>query len=146
MSTCTFFGHKTVPNNIEPVLRSAIVDLIENHAVKMFYVGNHGEFDAMVRWVLRELSNKYQINYYVVLAYMPEKKHEFDSTDYSKTILPEGIENVPKRFAIDYRNKWMIKQSDFVVTYVVHDSGSGAAKFKKLAEKTCKTIVELSKQ
>ena len=39
-----------------------------------------------------------------------------------------------KRFAIDYRNRWMIDRSDYVVTYVVHDLGSGAAKYKRLAE------------
>ena len=75
---------------------------------------------------------------------MLEKHDEFDPTDYSDTILPEGIETVIKRFAINYRNKWMIEQSDFVVTYVVHDGGSGAAQFKKLAERKGKTVIELS--
>ena len=42
--------------------------------------------------------------YHVVLAYMPEKQREFDTTDYSETILPDGIETVPKRFAIEYNN------------------------------------------
>ena len=142
--TCTFFGHRFVPQKIEPTLRSTLIDLIENHGVDLFYVGNHGEFDAMVRRTLRELSAKYPIRYHVVLAYMPEKRGEFDSADYSDTILPEGIEIVPKRFAITYRNKWMIDKSDFVVTYVVHDAASGAAQFKKLAERKGKTVVELS--
>jgi hypothetical protein len=62
----------------------------------------------------------------------------------SDTLLPEGIETAPKRFAITYRNKWMIEQSDFVVTYVVHDAASGAAQFKKLAERRGKTVMELS--
>ena len=43
-----------------------------------------------------------------------------------------------------YRNKWMIERSDFVVTYVVHDAASGAAQFKKLAERKGKTVIELS--
>ena len=80
-----------------------------------------------------------------VLAYMPEKRDEYRLTDYSDTILPEGIETAPKRFAISYRNKWMIEQSDFVVTYVVHDAASGAAQFKKLAERKGKKVVELSR-
>ena len=37
----------------------------------------------------------------------------------------------------------MIEQSDFVITYVVHDGGSGAAQFKKLAERKGKKVVEL---
>ena len=125
-------------------MRSTLIDLIENHGANLFYVGNHGEFDAIVRRVLRELSAKYPIKYHVVLAYMPEKQDEYRLTDYSNTILPEGIEAVIKRFAINYRNKWMIEQSDFVVTHVVHDGGSGAAQFKKLAERKGETAIELT--
>lgn len=142
--TCTFFGHRYVPKEIEPTLRSTLIDLIENLGVDLFYVGNHGEFDAMVRRVLHELSAKYPITYRVVLAYMPGKKNVFDAVDYSDTVLPEGIETVPKRLAINYRNRWMIEQSDFVITYVVHDAGVGAAQFKKLAEQKGKTVAELS--
>ena len=141
--TCTFFGHRYVPKEIEPTLRSTLIDLIENHGVDLFYVGNHGDFDAMVRRTLRELSAKYPIWYHVVLAYMPEKRDEYRLTDYSDTILPEGIESVPKRFAITYRNRWMIDKADFVVTYVVHDAASGAAQFKKLAERKGKKVVSL---
>ena len=135
MSICTFFGHRFIPDIIEPALRSALADLIENRGVDLFYVGNHGGFDGMVRRVLRELSKKYEIRYFVVLAYMPEKRDGSDHEDYSDTILPDGIETVPKRFAITYRNKWMLRGSDYVVTYVTHEIGSGAAQFKRLAEK-----------
>ena len=131
--TCTFFGHRRVPKEIEPTLRSTLIDLIENHDVKLFYVGNNGEFDAMVLRQLQNLSKTYPITYHIVLAYMPEKQREFDTTDYSETILPDGTETVPKRFAIDYRNRWMIRQSDYVVTYVTNTIASGAAKYKQLA-------------
>lgn len=141
--TCTFFGHRRVPKEIEPALRSTLIDLIENHDVNLFYVGNNGEFDSMVLRQLQDLSRTYPITYHVVLAYMPEKQLEFDTTDYSETILPDGIETVPKRFAIDYRNRWMIKQSDYVVTYVTNDIASGAAKYKKLAERENRTILVL---
>jgi hypothetical protein len=95
----------------------------------------------MVRRLLEELSKVYTITYSVVLAYLPTKKSEYD--DYSNTILPEGIETVPKRFAISYRNKWMIKQADVVVTYVTHNFG-GASQFKALAERQGKMVIELS--
>lgn len=49
MLTCTFFGHKDTPKEIEPILRSALVDLIENKNVLKFYVGNNGSFDHMVK-------------------------------------------------------------------------------------------------
>ena len=137
----TFFGHKDTPKEIEPTLRSTLVDLIENHGATEFYVGNNGNFDTMVHRQLEDLSQTYPITYNVVLAYLPTKKSEYD--DYTNTILPEGIETVPKRFAISYRNKWMVEQSDIVVTYVTHTYG-GAAQFKALAERQGKTVIELS--
>ena len=140
--TVTFFGHKDTPKEIEPTLRSTLIDLIENKNVTVFYVGNNGDFDTMVRFQLEELSHTYPITYSVVLAYLPTKKSEYD--DYTNTILPESIETKPKRFAISYRNKWMIQQSDIVVTYVTHSFG-GAAQFKNTAERKGKTIIELSK-
>ena len=139
--TVTFFGHKDTPKEIEPTLWTTLVDLIENKNVTVFYVGNNGNFDAMVRRQLENLYQTYPITYSVVLAYLPTKKSEYD--DYTNTILPEGIETAPKRFAISYRNKWMIQQSDMVVTYVTHSFG-GAAQFKEIAVKQGKTVIELS--
>ena len=106
-----------------------------------FYVGNQGQFDAIVRSVLREVKKEYpQINYAVVLAYTPGKHTEYD--DYSDTMLPEGIESVHPRYAISWRNNWMLRQSDYVVTYIAHTWG-GAAQFAKKAEKQRKTIINL---
>ena len=139
--TVTFFGHKDTPKEIEPTLRTTLVDLIENHGATEFYVGNNGNFDTMVRRQLEELSHTYPITYSVVLAYLPIKKSEYD--DSTNTIYPEGIETVPKRFAISYRNKWMVGQADIVVTYVTHSFG-GAAQFKEMAVKQGKTVIELS--
>ena len=139
--TVTFFGHKDTPKEIEPTLRMTLVDLIENHNATEFFVGNNGNFDTMVRRQLEELSQTYPITYSVVLAYLPTKKNEYD--DYTNTILPEGIETAPKRFAISYRNKWMVEQADIVLTYVTHSFG-GAAQFKEMAERQGKTVIELS--
>ena len=138
---CTFFGHKDTPKEIEPILRSTLVDLIENKNVTVFYVGNNGNFDTMVRCQLEDLSQTYPITYSVVLAYLPTEKNKYDNLAH--TIYPEGLETVPKRFAISWRNKWMIQQSDIVVTYVTHNFG-GAAQFKEMAEKQGKTVIELS--
>ena len=136
--TVTFFGHRDTPKEIEPALRLTLIDLIENKNATLFYVGNHGNFDAMVRRQLEDLSKTYPIKYYVTLAYMPGKNDESDE----HSILPEGIEIVPRRFAINYRNKWMLSKSDIVVTYVTRNFG-GAAQFKELAEKKGANIVTL---
>lgn len=59
------------------------------------------------------------------------------------SMLPEGIETVPKRFAISWRNKWMLNQSDYVITYVTHSWG-GAAQFAEMAEKQHKRVINLA--
>jgi uncharacterized phage-like protein YoqJ len=141
MPACTFFGHRDCPDTIKPRLREVLVDLIENHGVDMFYVGNQGRFDAIVRGVLRDLQHEYpQINYAVVLAYMPGKQNEYD--DFSDTMLPEGIESVHPRYAISWRNNWMLKQSDYVVTYITHSWG-GAAQYAEKASRQKKHVINL---
>ena len=115
ITACTFFGHRDCRSDIELKLREVLVDLIQNHGVDMFYLGNQGQFDAIVHSELKKLKQVYpQINYAVVLAYMPGKKAEYD--DYSDTMLPDGIESVHPHYAISWRNNWMRKQSAYVVT------------------------------
>lgn len=127
MRCCTFFGHRVCPEAIKPKLREVLVDLITKHEVNMFYVGHQGQFDAYVHSTLMELKREYpQINYAVVLAYMPGKRAEYD--DYSDTMLPEGIESIHPHYAISWRNNWMLKQSAYVVTYITRSWG-GAAQF-----------------
>ena len=50
---CTFFGHHDCPSSIKPKLREILIDLVENHTVDMFYVGQQGAFDGIVRSVLK---------------------------------------------------------------------------------------------
>lgn len=145
MSTCTFFGHRNIKTNIEAILQATIIDLIENHCVDSFYVGNQGNFDFVVRKILDKLAKQYSFRYAVVLACMPKEKSVSDSISVH-TILPDGIEYVPPRFAISWRNKWMIEQSDYVVTYITTTIGSGAAQFKELAERKKKTVINLGER
>ena len=71
------------------------------------------------------------------------KQDEFDIRNYSDTMFPEGVETAQPRFAISWRNKWMIKQSDYVVTYITHSWG-GAAQFVEIAERTRKNVINIS--
>lgn len=136
---CTFFGHADAPSEIKDRLRETIIGLIENRGADCFYVGNHGNFDRMALAVLKELKEVYtQIDYYVVYAYLPQ-----NGEDFKHSIYPEGIETVPKRFAINYRNNWLIGHADIVITFVVRSFG-GAAKFKKAAENKRREIIEIT--
>ena len=139
MAACTFFGHRDCPDFVKHKLLAAIENLIAEKHVTTFYVGNHGNFDRLVTSLLRDLAVLHpDIKYYVVLAYLPTKAY---SESY-ESIFPEGIEDVPKRFAIDFRNRWMIEKSDYVITYVNRSFG-GAAKAKGYAKKQGKNVIEI---
>ena len=138
---CTFFGHKDTPSDVEKPLQNAITDLI-NQGVTCFYVGNQGNFDAMAIKILRKLKEEHtDISYTVVLAYMPTQRNEDEYADES--VFPECLADVPPRFAIDRRNRYMLQKSDIVISFVKHSFG-GAAKFTQLAQKQGKTVINLA--
>ena len=139
--TCCFFGHREVMHDIREKLTAIIKKLITEEYVTEFYVGHQGQFDSMVYSVLKELKMKYpQIRYTVVLSYMPDEHiREVYGED---TIYPDGLETVPKKFAISKRNDWMIRQSGFAVCYV-HKVTGGAAKFREKAEKKKLRIIDV---
>ena len=137
--TCCFFGHREVTHNIKDRLTAIIEKLITGDGVTDFYVGHQGQFDWMVYSVLKELKAKYpHIRYTVVLAYMPDE--HIKEVYGEDTLFPDGMESVPKKFAISKRNDWMIQQSGFAVCYV-HKITGGAAKFReKCVRKKLKVI------
>lgn len=143
MATCTFFGHSDCPDEIEPALTEILAELIIQHHVTMFYVGNQGRFDQIALKVLRILKSieLVDFDYAVVLAYMPAQQG-FVRYVSGETMLPEGIEEVHPKFAISWRNDWMIKHSDYVVTYIQHAWG-GAAQYAAKAQRLGKKMVKL---
>ncbi len=88
MKSCTFLGHGNTSEEVKPLIKQVIVNLIKKEGVTDFYVGNHGNFDRWVYSVHKELSEGYNsINYAVVLAYLPNKKED---VIYKKPYTPKG--------------------------------------------------------
>ena len=141
VKTCCFFGRREVTHNIRDKLTAIIENLITETGVTEFYVGHQGQFDSMVYSVLKELKVMYpHIRYIVVLAYMPDS---YIKEVYGEdTLFPDGLESVPKKYAISKRNDWMIQHSDYAVCYV-HKITGGAAKFREKAEKKGLQIIDV---
>ena len=109
-----FFGHKDTPSAVKPLLEQTVQRLIEENEEITFLVGTHGAFDLMAQSVIGQALQEYpQIPCPIVLSYIPVEKN---SELYAlPTLVPEGIENVPKRFAISFGNNYMVNESDTVV-------------------------------
>lgn len=140
MSACTFFGHRDCPEFIYPQLVYFIRELVLNNNVRHFYVGTQGNFDNLAYRALKELHDTFQeVIVFRVLAYKPRGNSIPDS------MLPEGIEAIHPKYAIPWRNRWMISRSDYVITYVTRDYG-GAAKFEKEAVLQGRNVIRLGQK
>ena len=138
MSACTFFGHGDCPETKFSNILQAIQNLITEKNIITFYVGTQGNFDSLVYRALCNLRADFpQIRIYRVLAYLPK-----DNSLISDSILLEGIELIHPRYAISWRNRWMIEHSDYVIAYITHNYG-GAARFVNEAERRGKTIIRV---
>jgi len=105
-----------------------------------FYVGHNGNFDRAVIRALKEVKKEHpQITYYIV-RYSLELKIDYNECE---TIFPEGLEKIPKRFALDRRNTWMVNNSNVVICYITRCHG-GAHKFVKMAERRGLSVVNLA--
>ncbi len=139
----TFFGHRDTPYSIAPILEHTIRGFIESNEDITFYVGTHGNFDGIVRKTLEKLSTECPLSYYIVPAYLPKSKYG-DPYQGLPTIYPEGLELASPKYAIPYRNKWMLNESNIVICYIAHEFGN-AARFVEQARSKGKTIINLYK-
>lgn len=102
----TFCGHSRISQSaeVEKWLYTVTQRLIEQ-GITTFYLGGYGAFDSLAASVLRKQKKRYpQIELVLVLAYLKTRQ---DISYYDSTVYPP-LEAVPRRFAISYRNRWMI--------------------------------------
>lgn len=108
-----------------------------------FCLVGYGDFDSFAY----DCCKKYKVNHpnvllifitpYMTLEY--QQNHlRYQKKRYDEIIYPE-IEDKPLKFAIVYRNKWMIEQADYVICGISHDWG-GAYKTYQHAKRKNKPI------
>lgn len=140
--TCAFFGHREVWGDISEPLEQAIRKTITEYGATTFWVGGYGQFDSYAAGSVRRLKKEYsQISLHLILAYLPTKNHSL-ADYYDSTIFPEGLELVPKRFAINRRNRWIAHNCDMVIAYVEHRYG-GAYTAYQAAKAAGKMVINL---
>lgn len=131
MKSCFFIGHREADERLLPHLISTIEKLVSQDNVTFFYVGGYGGFDHTAATAVKRVKQRHpEIMLMLVLPYHPaehpvEIPYGFDGTYY-----PEGMETVPRRFAIVQANKRMVDNMDWLVAYVRH----GASNSQKILE------------
>ena len=135
---CAFCGHRDVfEADIEERVKNKIAGLIENDFTT-FYSGGMGEFDKICERIVRRFKRKNDnIKLCLILPYMKNdinnNRGYYDAL-YDEIIVPD-LENVHYKRAITERNRWIVKNSDMLLSYVFRDYG-GAWAMLKYAEKS----------
>lgn len=113
-------GNRHTPSSIREQLAEVVEKHINEYGVNTFTVGHYGAFDSMAREVLRETKKRYEdITLYLLAPYALTQKTEIPM-DFDGTFFPEGLEKVPLRYAIVQANRYMVQNSDYLITYCHH--------------------------
>lgn len=135
MKKCFFIGHRDAGDEILPYIREAAEKLIVQEEVTQFYVGGHGNFDRLAGQAIIDLKEIYpNIHLYRLIPYHPADRKIELPQGYDGMYYPDGMEYVPRMYAICRANRVMIDTSDFLIAYVWH-TASNACKLLEYAKK-----------
>lgn len=145
--SCCFFGHRDKAMlDVSKKLKCEIEKLITEKNVKKFYFGGYGNFDKLAALNTKELKGIYNnLEMIYIPAYLSALKAHKDyiQTMFDYTLYPDGLEFVPKKFAILKRNDWIINQCKYGIFYITHDYGGAYMSFEK-AKRAGMNIINLA--
>ena len=149
------FGHREIFRDIESAddiynlknnVSRSIECLIDDYGYNIFMTGGRGEFDNLFAEEVRKLKVKYpHIKLVLVEPYFSDKLNKYKAyyeTMYDSIIVPDELANVHYKKAIESRNKWLVDNSDMVISYVNRWSG-GAYKAIKYAMSLKRFVMNL---
>ena len=143
-----FCGHSTFLKSVEYEKKViAVLEELVGDATAQMYLGGYGAFDEFAYACCK----KYKANHpNVSLVYItPYISPEYQSSRliYIKEVYDEilypPIEDKPPRFAISYRNRWMVENAQYVISFVEHTWG-GAYQTYKHAKRKGKMVFNIS--
>ena len=144
----TFCGHSDFQETAEyeQKVLAFLEETVGEQPAEMF-LGGYGVFDFFAYRCCKKYQKEHpNIKLVFVTPYMNEtyqrNRLNAEQEKYDLTIYPE-IENKPLRFAILYRNRFMVEKADYVVAYITREWG-GAFQTYKYAKRKGKSIFCLS--
>ena len=145
----TFCGHSTFVKT--PEIEERLLSILQNQVGDKptdLFLGGYGSFDSFAWECCRKYQSEHpQVKLVLITAYMTiehQKNYLAYQKDYYDAIIYPEIEDKPLKFAISYRNKWMVEQADLVIAYVNHNSG-GAWQTYQHAKRKKKNIINLGR-
>ena len=101
MKSCFFIGHRDADERLLPCLTDTAKRLVTDCGVTRFYVGGYGNFDRLSGKTVIFLKNSFpDIRLFLVIPYHPAERPVPTPQGYDGTYYPQGMESVPRKFAI----------------------------------------------
>ena len=141
----TFCGHSRFAKaeKYEEQLLSFLEDAVGDRPVE-FFLGGYGAFDDFAYFCCK----KYQTTHpnaklTFITPYLSHKNNlKEKAMQYDAIVYPE-IEGAPLRYAICYRNRWMVEKADLVIGFINHKSGGAYQTYQHAISKN-KTIFNIA--
>lgn len=122
---CFFIGHRETPDALLPAIQHAVEEMITEYGVNEFVVGHYGNFDRLAASaVITAKHNHPEVSLLMLLPYHPSESPVALSTGFDGTYYPEGMEIVPRRYAIIRANHYAVDNADFLIAHVEHPASN----------------------
>lgn len=116
MSTCFLIGSHLSPDALAPLLDEAIERHIAEYGVTEFVVGRYGRFDQLAAEALRRAKERHPgIRLRLLIPYHPAQRPVDVPPGFDDTYYPEGLETVPKRYAIVHADRALVRASQYLI-------------------------------
>ena len=136
VKTCFFIGHRNAPEAVRPLLDAAVERHIAEYGVREFVAGHYGRFDYMAAGAVQRAKERHpEVTLTLLLPYYP---FDHDTEGYDRTYYPEGMEAVPKPYAIVRANEHMIKNCEYLICYDAGVVGNTGKLVKKALRRQAK--------
>lgn len=141
----TFCGHSDyIEKDKDKECVLALLNKIANGEDVEFFLGGYGRFDSFAYSCAKAYKNHAKgsklifVTPYITHEYQ-KSQLEYKETIYDNIIYPP-IEKAPLRFAISYRNKYMVEQADCIIAYITRQMGGAYNTYKHAIRKNKKVF------
>ena len=148
--TIAFCGHSDYIKNSND--EKNILEILESNLKNTtidFFLGEYGSFDLFAYECAKKFKeNHTAVNLIFITPYISEQ-YQKNHIDYKKgrfdMILYPPLENVPLKYAISHRNRWIVEKADIIIAYITHKYG-GAYTMYQYAKRKNKKIYNIAPQ
>ncbi|WP_455683964.1 DUF1273 domain-containing protein [Thomasclavelia sp.] len=147
MVTCCFAGHRQTPHCLFKEIITAVEKLVLATDEIEFLSGSMGDFDKLCEKAVREIKKEYpkkNIHLCRVLPgcqYIPHKEeYQYQRSLFDDIIVCDASDGAHYKSMIGKRNRWMVEQSDFMIAYVMHESGGAYSTFQYAGKQNVEII------